>query len=161
MLNSEISRPTTLEAAPWRHLDIPHRMARVIERRRHMLDGTVTERNFGEEPETCDLSLEELRANIGKAQQLIDDGAPEPAYDRAARLDAGVSLVMGMLPAIPAIHATLRDNGFTNSELGDLWDELIARAADDFHADRAPIHPTGARDGLPDWGRRMLERNAN
>src|SRR3569623_1965274 len=100
---------TAAQPAPWAHLDIPHRMALVIDRYRFSLDGTVTERNFEAEHETCDLSLEELRANIGKAQQLIEAGVTATAaYDRAARVSEGARLVLGLMPQIGAMHEMLR-----------------------------------------------------
>ena len=156
MLHTSTETTTAPGVLPWAHLDIPHRMARVIEARRHLISETVSERDFQEAPETCDLSLDELRANIGRASIIVHQAAPEPAYDREARIRLGVQLVMGMMPAIATIHTTLRQAEFTNGELATLWDEIIARSADDFHADRAPRL---AVPGL--WAPEILAENAN
>lgn len=153
----------TQPAAPpaWLGLAIPGRMAIVIERYRHTGDGTVTERHFQSEPETCDLSLDELRAHIGAAKQLVPpEGSDvarsaEPPYDRAARLRFATALIAGLMPAIPTIHTTLRQQNFSNAEIADLWGELVEGAASTFTTTAAPS------PGLPDWGRRHLEENAN
>ena len=156
MLNSSTTTPTAPGTLPWAHLDAAQRMARVIEARRFLVGETVTESDFRQAPETCDLSLEDLRANIGRAQIIVQTGRGEPAYDREARICLGVQLVMGMMPAIATIHTTLRQAEFTNGELANLWDEIIARSADDFHADRAP------RLAVPNlWAPEILAENAN
>lgn len=155
--------------AEWRHLDVAQRLARVVRRlcdRFGDPDYPVSLEELANEPETCDLNETEIREHSGRSKQLLADGAAEPPpYDREGRIQLGSSLILGLMPAIPSCHTTLREANFTNKELGDLWDDIIARAADAFHADRAPLKPTGSRtapqkDDLPDWGRIMLERNA-
>lgn len=151
------AQPLFQEATPgdWRHLDIPHRMARAIERYRFRLDGTVTERDFQAEPETCELSLDELRANIGKATILVEEGEPAPAYDRAARIAFGVQIVLGLMPQIGQMHVALRAH-FDPKEEGELWDDIVSGGAQRFKAERAPHTVTD----LSSWARDQLARNA-
>ena len=135
---------------PWGNLDIPTRMLAVMSRVR-LIGGEerVTSDDFHRAPETCDLSQAELDANIGKASILLVKGqSAEAAYDREARIIRGAALVLGLMPDAGAVHATLRDAGFTTREVGELWPEIISRAADRFDADRAPKPTIWARDVL-------------
>src|SRR5689334_20287011 len=115
--------------APWSHLSIPRRMHRVIERRRHLLDGTVTERDFLEEPETCDLSVEELRDNYGVAKQLVDSGRPEPNYNRAERISHGAAGLLSFLPTRQDLIDRLGLFGFDFAEAAELLPEILDQAA--------------------------------
>jgi hypothetical protein len=125
--------------------DIAGRMATVILRQSG--EGRPTEmHHFRDAPETHSLSADEIARHIGRASRIADRtvirqdhptfGTAEAPYDREARIREASALVLGMLPQIPTIHSTLRLQQFTNREIADLWDEIIARAADDFHAER-------------------------
>ncbi|OJX17917.1 MAG: hypothetical protein BGO82_17045 [Devosia sp. 67-54] len=148
-------------------------MALVIERRRHLLDGTVTERDFEAEPETCDLTAEDLHRNIGRATQLVEAPAElSVAYNRAQRLTAARALVLGLMPLVGDVHSALRRQDFGNAEIADLWPDLVPAVAEDFTVRCGqPVERRASRQagevfgvpeapGLPDWARDQLARNA-
>lgn len=151
-------------ALDWRGLDIAHRLAIVYRRfcdRFGDIDTPVSLEDLANEPETCDLDESQIREHSGRAKQLLlAEGAAEPTYDRESRVQLGSALILGLMPAIATCHTTLREGGFTNAELGTLWDEIVARAADIFHADRAPHKPAAPSIGMPAFAYRDLARNA-
>jgi hypothetical protein len=144
--------------APWQHLDIPHRMARVISTARlNFGEDRVTERDFARAVETCDLSKDELEANLGAAARLLISEAPEPTYSRAERVAHGAAAILGMLPSRADLEGRLALYHFPKSEIADLWAEIIAKAADDFHAQVGqPLSPADPGQ----WARDMLSKNA-
>lgn len=159
MLNTQSTPALSAPGAlAWQSLDIPHRVALVIDRGR-LVGGfeQVRDVDFQAAPETCDLSIETIRANIGKATKiLVEEGVPQIAtYDRAARLKVAGGLVLGLMPAIPTIHTTLRQQGFGNAEIAELWNDLITGAARGFRSDRAPVPDIGAH------AREFLSKNAD
>lgn len=172
MLNT-VSHSAAAPVPAWLALDIPHRMALVIERRRHLLDGTVTERDFEAEPETCDLTAEDLHRNIGRATQLVEAPAQlSVAYNRAQRLTAARALVLGLMPSVGEVTSSLRRHEYSNTEIADLWPDLVPAIAEDFTvrcgqpAAHRPPREAGEVFGvpeapdLPDWAREQLARNA-
>lgn len=152
--------PTTLgvEPLPWAHLDIPQRMARVIERCKIGIAEAVTENDFLREPETAEISLEDLRANIGKATILVVTGHGEPTYNRAERIKHGVAALLTVMPDRATVIETLAFHNFPRAEAADLAADIVDQVADRWRGSGAALDT--ARDGLPDWGRRQLERNA-
>jgi hypothetical protein len=152
------SHTFALESAGWQHLDISHRIARVIDRvRLEFGEDRVSDKDFARAVETCDLSKDELESNLGAASRIVALGAPQPAYSRTARVQKGAALVLGLMPDAADVLGVLRSSGFGTREVGDLWDEIVAKAADDFHADRAPDK---APSPMPDFARDMLSTNA-
>jgi hypothetical protein len=108
--------------APWQHLDIPHRMARVISTARlNFGEDRVTERDFARAVETCDLSKDELEANLGAAARLLISEEPEPTYSRAERVAHGAAAILGMLPSRADLEGRLALYHFPKSEIADLW----------------------------------------
>lgn len=72
-------------------------------------------------------------------QQLTRDVHADVAgYDRQERIRTGALIIRGLMPDPGTIHVALRTAGFATVEVGDLWPELIARAADDFDASMTP-----------------------
>ncbi len=142
----------------WRQLDIPGRMAVVIERFRFMLDETVSLKHFASQPETCDLSDGELHAHIGKALQLVENASvPEPTYDREARIRQGVKALIGILPSRDDIDGRLALHDFSPAERRDLLAEIVTITADEFAALQANPDVT---DRYPEM-RDALTANAN
>ncbi len=140
------------------HLDIPHRVAIVIDRcKTQGGEDTVDKHQFAAEPETCDLSEDTIRANIGKAKKILAEGLPDLVRFRAERLKLAVDITLGLMPAEADIFARLRhaEPPFSNAEIADLWEDVIARSAERFHVRRAPKASTGL------WGRDMLEASAH
>lgn len=82
----------------------------------------------------------EIATHLPAASKLADEQlsrdvyADIKGYDREARIRKGATLIRGLMPDPGAIHSTLRMAGFETLEVGDLWPELIARAADEFDA---------------------------
>jgi hypothetical protein len=53
-------------------------------------------------------------------------------YDRNSRVALGARIITGMLPDAGQMHVALRQAGFPSPEVGDLWPEIIAHAAEAF-----------------------------
>lgn len=155
MLHTAI--PAAAKPLPWAHLDIPHRIARVLDTAR-LVGGNdcATREDFLRAPETCDLTVADIEANIGEAQRILIQGRIEPAYDRPQRIAAAVAIVGGMLPMVGDMHTALRHEGFENAELADIWTDVVKQSAARFAQ-----HAGGKAADIPGWGRDMLERNAN
>lgn len=151
--------PMNPGAAPWAHLSIPHRLARVITRvAPRMGEDRVTLEDFLHEEETCDLSPAEIGAHIGAAKRLVSAGTIEPTYDRTARLAAATGTLVALLPDAATLRASLAASGYGGAELDELWTDLISMVARRFRASRAP-DPAPA-PALPDWAREQLTANA-
>jgi hypothetical protein len=158
MLNIVTDHPPCQHHAgtsPWGHLTVSQRVARVIERCRTGIHESVTEADFQREPETAELTLDEVRANIGRASILLLDGAPEPTYSRAERVAQGAMAVLGKLPNRVTIVDLLMTHGFPRQEAQDLAGDIVDQAGEHWRKHGAMT------DDLPGWGRRQLERNAN
>jgi hypothetical protein len=159
MLNTaSYSADPASPAILWRHLDAANRMALVIERFRFGIDGTCTEDNFHAEPETCDLSLDELRGNIGRAQQIVAEGTPEPTYSREQLIAQGVTALAPLLPAVTDLRDRLALHNFTAPQIEALWPLIARRLAQRFDEACAP-RPDHIDMG--DYARDQLSKNAN
>lgn len=144
---------------PWAHLNIPQRMRRVIDRCKNGIAEAVTEEDFAREPETAELSLDELKANIGKATILVVTGQHEPTYDRAERVRHGVSALFPAMPNRVTVIDTLKLHDFSQAEAADLAGDIVIALAERWRACGANLE-YGAAD-LPGWAREQLARNAN
>lgn len=146
---------------PWAHLDVPHRIARVLDIAR-LVGGNdcVTREDFLRAPETCDLTATEIEANIGEAQRILIEGRVEPTYPREVRLKHALKALLPTLPSAADMLDRLALHHFQPSEIATLWPDLMRRLAMRFDADRAPL-PDGIAADIPNWGRQMLEANAN
>lgn len=143
----------------WTHLSIPQRMARVIERKRHLITEVVTRDDFAGEPETCDLDSDELLANIGRAKQLIEGRTPEPTYNRAERVRQGTEAIFAVMPDRERVIDTLALHNFSRLEADALAGDIVAAAAERWKAAGAVLTaPLG--DMLSERDRRNLARNA-
>jgi len=111
----------------WPATPIPLRMARVM-RQQDALGLPTTEDDFLQAEETCDVSLADLKANIGAAKRLIAQGA-DLAENKTPgqRVTEAASILEPLLPDDQRIFAMLRANGYSSVELGDLWPLIMAR----------------------------------
>jgi hypothetical protein len=148
--------PAAASPLPWAHLDVPHRIARVLDAAR-LVGGNdcVTRDDYKRAPETCDHTQADIESNIGEAQRILLAGTVEPKYDRAQRLAAAVSIVGGLMPMIADMHSALRVCGFPHAEIADLWGDVVAGAGTAF-AEHCRATPD-----IPDWGREMLAQRAD
>lgn len=86
----------------------------------------------------------EIAAHLPAASVLADEQLTRDVrrdiegYDREARIRTGALIVRGLMPDPGMIYTTLRHAGFETLEVGDLWPDIIARAADEFDASLAP-----------------------
>lgn len=133
--------------ASYEGLTAPERMVLVM--RRFVADpetDAVTEDDFLEAAETCDLSPGELRENIGAAKRLFEaERLLRNAEARAERRLADArAIVSGRLPTAGEVHTDLRNGGFSNAEIAQMWPALIAQSADDWDHRLAP--PTGTAE---------------
>ena len=92
----------------------------------------------------------DIAAHLPAASKLADAElsrevrADTKGYDREARIRTGALIIRGLMPDPGTIHVALRTAGYETLEVGDLWPELIARAADDFDTSLVPQHGKGA-----------------
>ncbi len=86
----------------------------------------------------------EISTHLPAASKLADEqltrdvNADVAGYNRQERIRTGALIIRGLMPDPGTIHVALRTAGFETLEVGDLWPELIARAADDFDASMVP-----------------------
>lgn len=132
-------------------LSIPERMVRVIDRRRLLIGEHVTEDDFREAEETCDLPVETLKANIGAAIRLaraerhdrpsrpVNPWDIDPDY-RKERVKLAAASLAGIIPSETDMFALLRHGDrFAAVELGALWSEIMSETAALFGGTRTTV----------------------
>jgi hypothetical protein len=117
--------------------------------RERMASVLVTLTQRGRDVLPADLEREgfkpaEIAAHLPAATKLADEKltrdvhADVAGYDREERIRTGALIIRGLMPDPGTIHVALRSAGYATLEVGDLWPELIARAADEFDASMTP-----------------------
>lgn len=124
-------------------LPIPERMAIVIRELRgdHPepdCEG-VTFDEFVAHPLTCDLTREELRANAGKAAQLLQQPHdPLAAWDSDSMLNRMVAIGSAALGDETTVWRALREAGYSNATIAAFWLRVMAGAAEAVRTARLP-----------------------
>lgn len=110
-------------------------LVRVIRQGRDVLAADLEREGF----KPADIATHMPAASKLADEQLSRDVyADIKGYDREERIRTGARIIRGLMPDPGTIHSTLRMAGFETLEVGDLWPELIARAADEFDASMSP-----------------------
>lgn len=124
-------------------LSIPERMAIVIrelrgDRPEPDCEG-VTFDEFVAHPLTCDLTRDELRANTGKAAQLLQQPHdPLAAWDSDSMLNRMVAIACAAFPTEGEVFRALRDAGYSNAAIAGYWLRIMASTAEAVRTARLP-----------------------
>jgi len=103
------------------------------------LGGTATRSDLLREGFTrAELNDEQL---VAEAYRICDErvnGGEAAPYNRPARLLRAVRLTSGLLPQPLTLHLQLRNAGYSNTEIADLWGEVLAAIAADLRTTKLP-----------------------
>ena len=139
----------TTIVASFEGLTTPERMVLVM--RRFVTDpetDAVTEDDFREAAETCDISPGELRDNIGAAKRLFESDRARRDAEARAEIEIAMLVKIGMtiMPDAAQLRGNWHRAGLDDALIDRHWPTVIARIADQFAHELTT--PAGQPEGM-------------